>query len=737
LIELTDVCKHYRVGEADLPVLKGISLEIAAGDYVALMGASGSGKTTLMNVLGCLDQLSTGRYFLAGVDASQLTRDELAEFRNQQIGFVFQNFNLLPRTSALENVLMPTIYAPREPKRARVQRAKSLLEDVGLGGRLDHTPNQLSGGERQRVAIARALMNRPKLLLADEPTGNLDSRTETEIMELFRRLNREQGITLVVVTHEAEVSQQAARIVHIKDGVIANDTRPPGHAQSTAQVPRRRGEPTFSPGRSWIRKNAGPRQDLNSCESSYKNPSRHRAVAGLPTEPHKPTAGLPNNLATGSKPATPTAGMSAVNAIATATRALRRNALRTALTMLGVIIGVASVVTVMELSTGASAAIEDTVASMGASTITVQAGSGSSNGRQNWVRLTPDDVNAIAARCPAVQVAAPIIFSRVQLVHGNRNWVPTFVMGTSPEYLEARNWSELDMGQSFTRRHVQDSAKVCVIGQTVADKLFGSEYPIGQQLRANGVTLRVLGVLAPKGADVVGADQDDIILAPWTTFKYRIDSTMMPPRITSTYSDQMPEFQLASHRAPASSPRIHQIHVEAHSPDLVAEAKDQIHQLLRRRHRLERDDAIRISDMTEVSKVMDKIVGGLSALGLVIAAVSLVVGGVGIMNIMLVSVTERTREIGLRMAVGANSRAILRQFLIEATVLCLLGGIVGIAVGHFGSLVVGAAIGWPTVMSLWAPLVAVGVAASVGVIFGYYPSRKASVLNPIDALRYE
>jgi len=685
LIELQDICKTYQVGDAELPVLKGISLEIARGEYVALMGSSGSGKTTLMNLLGSLDYPTSGIYRLAGIDVSSLSGAELADFRGRHIGFVFQNFNLLPRTSALDNVLLPTLYASDgRSKQERLEYATYLLETVGLKGRFDHTPNQLSGGERQRVAIARALINRPKLLLADEPTGNLDSKTELEILDVFRRLNEEHQITLVVVTHDAEVGRQANRVIHMKDGLICDD------------------------------------------RSSAK-----RAMVGSLTPDDSP----PHDIIRETRALLLAATL---NAVVVAAFALRRNLLRTMLTMLGVIIGVASVVSVMELSSGASAAIRQTVESMGASMLTVNPSKGSSSGHQQRpIEITPDDVRAVAERCPAVQVAAPLIYTSVQLVRGNRRWSPNFVLGTSPEYLSARNWDDLEMGQSFSKQHVLDSAKVCVLGKTVADQLFGTEYPIGEEVRVNGEPLRVVGVLSPKGGDVIGNDQDDIVLGPWTTFKFRINSQVSGTPRMSTFADQMPPMTLAAARPSTRREAVHQIYVQAISPEHVDEAREQITQLLAKRHEADPASAYRINDITEVSKVVGQVVGGLSALGLVIAGVSLMVGGVGIMNIMLVSVKERTREIGLRMAVGADRRAILRQFLIEATVLCLVGGVIGIFAGHLWSKAVGAVVGWPTVMSIWAPMVAVTVAAGVGIIFGYYPAKTASRLNPIDALRYE
>jgi macrolide transport system ATP-binding/permease protein len=685
MIELNDIRKTYRVGELDLQVLKGVSVSIAEGEYVAIMGSSGSGKSTLMNLLGSLDYPTAGTFHLDGTDITTLSEEELALFRSRQIGFVFQNFNLLPRTSALDNVLLPTLYVDDgRSQRERAAYAEELLTAVGLGGRMDHTPNQLSGGEKQRVAIARSLINRPKLLLADEPTGNLDSRTEQEILQVFRKLNQEHRITIIVVTHDAEVAHEADRVIHVKDGLIAGDVTKPRSVEHTA----------------------------------------------VPAEKTTRRA----NLRTGGG----AVFASVTNAVGVAGAALRRNAMRTLLTMLGVIIGVASVVSVMELSSGATVAIKDTVSSMGASMLTINPSQGSSSSRRmRDVRLLPEDVDAVAKNCSAVRVAAPMVYSDIQLVRGNLRWRPKFCLGTSSEYLAARNWNDLDMGRSFSPQQILDSAKVCVIGKTVAEQLFGNEYPIGQEVRANGVSLRVIGVLSPKGGDIIGNDQDDILIGPWTTFKYRINGGSVPQRRVTAFADQLPPMQLVSHSVALRDEFIHQIYIQAQSPEHVPEAREQITALLCRRHDVEPAGAFQINDITEVTKVVGQVVGGLSVLGMVIAAVSLVVGGVGIMNIMLVSVTERTREIGLRMAVGANRRAILRQFLIEATVLCLIGGVVGIVAGHLWSTLVGTVVGWPTVMSIWAPLVAIGVAATVGVIFGYYPARAASRLNPIDALRYE
>jgi len=685
VIELNDLCKTYRAAGADLPVLTGIDLQVKDGEYVALMGSSGSGKTTLMNLLGSLDRPSTGRYRMAGIDVSSLSPAELAVFRNQHVGFVFQNFHLLPRMSALDNVLLPVIYSTDGRSRIeRLEYARHLLETVGLADRFHHAPNQLSGGERQRVAIARALINKPSLLLADEPTGNLDSKTELEILQLFRQLNQQHQITLVVVTHDAEVARQANRVVHIKDGVVSGDV-------SNVTQPRRRQADAPA---------GGEKQQLTASHGALWTAT--------------------------------------INAVIVATLALRRNALRTFLTMIGVIIGVASVVMVMELSNGSSLAIRDTVASMGASMLTVSTiNRPSTTHRRRYVPLTPDDVTLISSRCPDVGLAAPLVHAQTQLVRGGRRWRPVFSFGTSPDYLEARNWAEMDAGAPFTDRDVRDASLVCVIGQTVAHELFGDQYPVGEEIRCNGVSLRVAGVLSAKGGDVIGNDQDDTIVAPWSTFKHRLNSSSHgSPTFSTAFADQLPPMQgLTSHHQPKNE-HLHQIYVRAGSPAQVPAAREQISAVLSRKHNVD-TDVIQISDMTEVSRVTTQVVSGLSALGLLIGGVSLLVGGVGIMNIMLVSVTERTREIGLRMAVGANRQAIMRQFLIEATVLCLAGGFAGILVGHICSSVASYFMGWPVVPSLLAPAVAVTVAVITGIVFGYYPARTASKLDPIDALRHE
>jgi ABC-type lipoprotein export system ATPase subunit/ABC-type antimicrobial peptide transport system permease subunit len=804
LIRLENITKTYHLGEIDVPVLKGISLSIRRGEMVALMGASGSGKTTLMNILGCLDRPSSGEYWLDGEEMSQLTPNQRALVRTAKLGFVFQSFNLLPRTKAVHQVTMPLDYSPNRPATpVALQRSERLLNRVGLADRADHEPSQMSGGQQQRVAIARSLVNQPALLLADEPTGNLDSHTSVEILRMFQQLNAE-GISVILVTHDPKVATFAHRTIRIADGLIEGDE---------TRVPEDAGGPSFEPAiivdhggngngssphfsrlsegdRTWagngsasshvtehaengaashvgtmapVAANASPAVVVEPLRSEEPAVSTQPAAAAAPAkgagslygDAEKHSAGLSLSSLL---PAT----------LRTALGALRRNKMRSALTALGVIIGVTALIAISGIGEGSSAAIKKQIASMGANNLLVMPGAAASGGVSfgagSRPTLTPADGEQIE-ECPAVAAVAPIVQARAQLVYGRNNWNTRSVVGTSPKYLEVRDW-DVEEGDCFSERDVNNANKVCLIGSTLKRELFEGESPIGKELRVSSVSFRVIGVLTSKGANMMGMDQDDIVVAPWTTIKFRVNATLNNPGLSSSggssgtssavnslnnlYPPPTPLYDSVSPVQAADTPQnisfvtVDQLLVKAAASEQIAEAMREIKGLIRERHHIhtphEDDDShddFNIRDMTEITRTLSSTTGLVGVLLMIVAAISLIVGGVGIMNIMLVSVTERTREIGLRMAVGARSFHILWQFLVEAIVLCLVGGAIGVALGLLITEIVHLVLRWATSVSPLVIAVAVLVSATVGVIFGFYPAWKASRLDPIEALRYE
>jgi macrolide transport system ATP-binding/permease protein len=719
LIRLEDLHKVYHLGEVALPVLRGASLSIARGEMVALMGVSGSGKTTLMNLLGCLDRPTSGRYWFDGQEMSGLSPNQRALIRTEKIGFVFQNFNLLPRTTALQNVLLPLDYAPRRVSSGDAsQLAAIMLSRMGLADRTDYEPSQLSGGQQQRVAIARSLVNRPLLILADEPTGNLDSHTGAEILRMFQQLNA-AGITVILVTHDGRVAEYAHRTIHIRDGQIETGDEA-----------------------------AGP------------PPATPPSVTGAPLGAGSWYGDVPLKVRRGRMPAL------LPRTVRAAWNALRRNRARSALAALGVIIGVAAVIAMMEIGEGSRVAIQKTMASMGTTTVIIHSGAAASGGVSygggSAMTLSPQDADEILRQCPAVAEVAPLVRARAQITYGNRNWVPAQISGTTPSFLAVRDWHDFVEGEMFTERDVRNVSKVCVVGETLRRELFLDESPLGKQIRIQNVPFQVIGVLSRKGANMMGMDQDDIILAPWTTIKYRVSgsslanvnqsnaasqgsATNQVNTLSKLYPGSTPLYSPRVASQSANTPQlvrfanVDHMYAKAASSAAVPDAMHEITVLLRERHQIragETDD-FNVTDMAEASKAMCSASETMGSMLLVVALISLIVGGVGIMNIMLVSVTERTREIGLRMAVGARSHHILRQFLVEAVALCVFGGVVGIGLGRCASIVVRSVMRWPTEPSLFAIIAAVAVSAAVGIAFGFFPAWKASRLDPIDALRYE
>jgi ABC-type antimicrobial peptide transport system permease subunit len=458
----------------------------------------------------------------------------------------------------------------------------------------------------------------------------------------------------------------------------------------------------------------------------------------------------------------------------TAFRALRRNKMRSALTTLGIIIGVAAVIAMTEIGQGSSAAVQKTIQSMGANNLLVMPGTASSGGVSfgsgSVITLTPQDADAISRECPAVTSVAIVVRARTQVTHANKNWVPLYIYGTTPSFLDVREWTDLEEGEPFPDADVRNGTRVCMIGQTLKRELFNNESPLGKEIRLQNVAFRVIGVLSPRGANMMGLDQDDIVLAPWTSIKARVSSSTLtnvnqsiavaanstaaatvnaattvnslnqsyPGSQNSVYPTVDP-LRAVDYPQQTRFTNIDQILVRANSTDEIPLAIRQMSDLLHERHHIKANqpDDFSVRDMTEMSKALGSTTQTMTRSLLFVALVSLVVGGVGIMNIMLVSVTERTREIGLRMAVGARPQDILRQFLVEAVVLCLMGGFIGIALGRGFAIAMNHFLRWPIEISILAIVAAITVSAGVGIIFGYYPAWKASRLDPIEALRYE
>jgi macrolide transport system ATP-binding/permease protein len=657
IIEIRNLKKTYLMGDTVVPALRGVTLQIEAGEFVAIMGPSGSGKSTLMHVLGLLDAPESGSYRLLGEEVAALPEDELAERRRRTIGFVFQQFNLLSRTSALENVALPLIYSGGTD---RVEWPKTLLNEVGLGGRIGHKPNELSGGQQQRVAIARSLVNRPRILFADEPTGNLDSKSQDEIMHIFRKLN-ESGITIILVTHEEEIARYARRVIRMRDGLVQSDERAEtaGRTGATAVAER----------------TAAPPQ-VRTAPSA-------RALADEFLEHFKQ-----------------------------AWRALSSNKVRTGLSMLGILIGVGAVIAMLALGKGAQESLNKQLASMGSNLLILRPGSAKTGPvalqAGDVTRFTLADAESIKAEVAGVSRIAPSVTGRGQIVYGNKNW-NTQVQGTTPDYAPMKAAVPV-LGRFFAEAEDRQRARVAVLGMTVVRELFGGQSPLGEMIKINKVSFQVIGVLPEKGATGF-RDQDDIVVVPLQTAMRRL--------LGKEFADS--------------------IDVEMASPEALASGQEQIGAVIMKNHRLppSKKDTFQIRNMADIQAALSETNKTMTFLLGSIALVSLLVGGIGIMNIMLVSVTERTREIGLRKALGARKNDILSQFLIEAVAVSVAGGLLGVLLGGGVSLLLSSFAGWTTSVSPESVLVAAGFSLAVGVGFGLWPARKAAALNPIEALRYE
>ncbi|MCS0495038.1 MacB family efflux pump subunit [Ancylobacter sp. MQZ15Z-1] len=642
IVELVDVSRIYPNGESVVRALDRVSLAIHPGEFVAIMGQSGSGKSTLMNIVGCLDRASAGTYRVDGVDVSHLDADALAALRCSTFGFVFQRYNLLPSLTAAENVEIPAIYAGA-PQEERFGRSHELLGRLGLGDRTEHRPSQLSGGQQQRVSIARALMNAAPVILADEPTGALDTRSGEDVLALLKELNAE-GHTVILITHDPDVARHARRIVRFQDGRIVADERHEGEparpALPASRAPRRQGLARFLP-------------DL-------------------------------------------------AEAVRMAFASMHNSIFRTALTLLGIVIGVASVITMLAVGDGGKERVLERIAQIGTNLLIVRPGARGIRSSGDNATLLPEDADALRV-IPGISAISPERSGRFTLRFGSQDYF-TSVTGTSADYLSARDWP-MARGVMFTDADVRAYAPVIVLGQTVVDNLFGEDDPLGRYVLVKNVPYEVIGVLSPRGANAFGQDQDDAALIPMSTGFVRAFGQRFVNSVTVKVAD---------------------------SGDIPA-VEQAVTRIIADRHQAEdfqvRNTSQFLETATETQNTLTLVLG-------CVAAISLLVAGIGVMNIMLVSVTERTREIGIRIATGARMSNIMLQFNTEALVVCSVGGLVGVGLG-LATAVGLEAMGVSIAFALMPPLLAFGCAFLTGLVFGYLPARKAAGLDPVVALAYE
>ena len=597
-----------------------------------------------MHILGCLDTPTSGQYFLDGKDVSKLSDDELADIRSNKIGFVFQAFNLLPRTTVMRNVTLPLVYsgtpeAELEPRAAAALRSAGLPEDRWL-----HKSNQLSGGQIQRVAIARSLVNNPSVIMADEPTGNLDSKTGEIVLGTFQRLNNEHKVTIVLITHDPDTANCAERIIFIKDGLILEDKKNPNQKNLSKKL-------------------------LNM---TIRNLYRETASA------------------------------------------LLSNKSRSGLTVLGIVIGIASVIIMLAVGNGTSSSIQSSIQGLGSNLLTVSAGAAKTPGSQvsgsggSAQSLTLDDATAIQTHVSGVANVSPEVMSNQQIVAPSKN-INVSIYGVNG--IRDRTQCGYEEGSFISDKNLQGYARVVVLGPTARDDFFGTgAEAIGQTVRIDNLEFTVVGITKTKGGSGFN-NPDNTAYIPLTTAQQMITGNQY----------------------------LSQISVEADSSGDSQSVQDGITALLLKRHRISdsTNADFNIQSQASLSSTLSSITTTLTYLLAAIASISLLVGGIGIMNMMLTTVTERTKEIGLRKAIGAKKRDISIQFLTEAVALTMTGGIIGVIIGYGASYVITLTGLLSATVSLYSVLLAVGVSMFIGIVFGYFPARRAAALNPIEALRYE
>ena len=711
LIELREVRKRFggRDGVPEVEILHGIDLRIQAGEYVAIVGASGSGKTTLMNILGCLDRPSSGEYLFQGEAVSGLDDDALAALRREVFGFVFQSYHLIDTSSALDNVAMPARYAG-VGERTRHERAAALLSRLGLEERLQYLPHQLSGGQQQRVSIARALVNGGRVILADEPTGALDSTSGEQVMQQLDELAA-AGHTLILITHDPAVAARARRIVSMADGRIVGDATAPidGKAHALPATSR-----AVADDRLLVRHADAPvRKDGRQCaeapaevpadapteapaDLSDLHPLRGRS--GEPAPAGHPAQDLPALRGRGRLPLL----VDLPEILRSAWRVMRLNRLRTGLTLLGIIIGVASVIVMLAVGQGSQEKVLAEMQTFGLRTIYIF---------REWLSDTqqarPLSIADVAAvqQVPNVEQASPVIDQNGIIVrHGNRT-LRTNLSATTRHFAQALNWP-VSQGTLLETEDEHDLRKVVLLGERVREALFGAHgQAVGQEILVGNVPFRVIGVMAPKPAPFPEDDVNNQVIVPVGAAAVRLVGSMELSRINVVIRDMRH----------------------------AAETEAAIVKTLTARHGRKDfnilNQAQAVQQLAQANRTLTLMLG-------LIAAISLLVGGIGVMNVMLMTVRERTREIGIRIATGARQADILRQFLVEAMLLTGIGGTAGVS----GGLLIGLglkALGIPMAFSPLAAAMAFGCAVATGVIFGFMPARQAARLDPVRALAGE
>ncbi len=673
IMELNGIIREFAAGEQTIRILHGIDLTIYQGEMVAIIGQSGSGKSTLMNILGCLDKATAGEYLIFGKSVKQLDADELAKLRREHFGFIFQRYHLLGDIDARDNVAVPAVYAGMDNK-VRAQRAEQLLTDLGLGDKVHNRPSQLSGGQQQRVSVARALMNGGDVILADEPTGALDSKSGKDVLQILNNLNA-QGHTVIMVTHDPSIAEQAERVIELKDGHVIADYR----------------------NEHFKRSNSSEREisDIDTPDKATSAPVTTTEALSSPSSAlHKKQKSRFGSL---------------IDRLSEAFRmsilAMRAHKMRTLLTMLGIIIGIASVVSVVGLGQGSQQQILSNISSLGTNTITVIDGYpyGDPRRRYNDDNLTPDDAKAVADQ-PYVVSVSPQLDTSASVRYRNVQESAS-ISGVGSGYLEVTG-EKLALGQGFDEQSISLRMQDVIIDDNAKGTFFPDlENPIGEVLLIGNVPGRVIGVLEPKDNAFSRSSDSPTIYMPYTTMMSRIVGGENIDRFVVLIDNQIS----------------------------TSAAESAISELIEGRHGA---DDFRTQNSDSIRQTIESTTNTMTLLISSIAIISLVVGGIGVMNIMLVSVTERTNEIGVRMAVGARQSDIMQQFLIEAVLVCILGGGLGVLLAFLIGEGINS-IGSDSFSVIYSPtsiIAAFACSTLIGVVFGFLPARNAAKLNPVEAL---